>query len=29
MSMIKFFPHQEEALEKARDMNRVGFYHDM
>lgn len=29
MSMIKFYPHQEDALEKARDLNRVAFYHDM
>lgn len=29
MSMIKFYPHQEDALEKAREMTRVAFYHDM
>ena len=29
MSMIKFYPHQEDALEQARDLNRVAFYHDM
>lgn len=29
MSCIKFYPHQEEALENAKNQNRVAFYHDM
>ena len=29
MSVIKFYPHQKEALEQSANQNRVGFYHDM
>ena len=29
MSMIKFYPHQMEALEQSAGENRVAFYHDM
>lgn len=27
--MIKFYPHQEAALEKSKDMTHVAYYHDM
>lgn len=29
MSVINFYPHQQEALENAQNQNRVAFYHDM
>lgn len=29
MSVIKFYPHQDEALEQASQSNKVAFYHDM
>ncbi len=29
MSCIEFYPHQEDALRKAENQNRVAFYHDM
>ena len=27
--MVKLFPHQSEALENVKDLNKVAFYHDM
>ena len=26
---MNLYPHQEEALKKAKGLNRVGFFHDM
>ena len=29
MSVIKLYPHQVEALDETKKLNRVAYYHDM